>query len=173
MESKILRGAFVFASIAGLLAAISLSADAEPVFRNDRLAVMRDFGPLTINPAEAKNIRLFVDPVRMVSASEGDQLRAIVLESLQTKLSIVTDKADANYLMQIIVQNFKNYAIGNTRGQPANGYILVSLCKFPIKDIPHDCENMTYFYFDEHWTLDLFREVFSLWTEATLRKTEE
>jgi hypothetical protein len=132
-------------------------------FGND-LMVLHQLSKVVISEQEAKESQIFVDPVRNVSNEENQQLRGIVLASLRQKIRVVEKKEDANFWLQIILQQHK-YPITNAIREPAHGSLTLSICRYPIKQSELDCENFVYYYFSDAAKESLFTRVFPLWIE--------
>ena len=140
----------------------------EVVSISNEFMISRDFSRIVIKGSDVQAARVFVDPVRMVSPSENAELHQIATNLLRDKLQIVSNKESANYLVQIIMQQQRDYAIRNPKRESAHGFILISICKYPIKEVANDCENLTYFYFDDYKKIDLFTKVFNMWVDTVV-----
>jgi hypothetical protein len=125
----------IFASLAAILAASAPGAARQVVSLTNDFAILRDFADITISDQDGKNARVFVDTDRFVvssiSEAENAELRQIAIDGLSTNLRLVKNKEEANYLVQIRMQQGLNYAIRNPRREPSRGYVMISICKFP------------------------------------------
>jgi hypothetical protein len=139
----------------------------ELVSNTGEFLITRDFSAITIPPPEIPAVRVFFDKDRLTlkgfSPAQDEELRNTAVDLLRRKLTVVQDKASANYLVQIRMEEFVNYAVRSARREPARGFVMSSICKFPIRDVATDCENLTYYYFHNHEQLALFRRLFSMW----------
>jgi hypothetical protein len=149
----------------GVLAAATCESDAQQwsSFGGD-LLLSHQLSEIVISAPEAAEAHVFVDPVRNVSNDEGQQLRTLILESLDKRVRIADKKEGANYWLQIILQEHK-YAITNANHEPAHGSLTFSICKYPIKAVERDCENFVYFYFFDSTKTVLFKRVLPMWME--------
>lgn len=133
-------------------------------FGNEFL-VSRDFSNIVITGRDPTEARIFIDPIRNVTNEEAQRIRQLVIGSLSDRVRIADSKDDANYWLQILFQNHK-YPIKNPNNETALGSVLFSTCKYPIKEVTLDCENLTYFYFFASPRVDLFERVLPLWMGA-------
>lgn len=133
--------------------------------------VVRDFSPVVIDGITAKSARVFIDTDRFVvarlSAIENSELQQAAVAAVASKTKTVKSKDEANYLVQIRMEQFSNYSIRNLRGEYARGIVMFSICGFPIKAATNDCENLNYFYFREYKADAIFRTVLQMWLETT------
>jgi hypothetical protein len=163
----ILVGALILSALI-ILAAPRRAVATEVVSVSNEFMISRDYSRIVIRPPDARSARVFIDPIRNVSPSENAELRGILINLLSDKLQLVSDKANANYFLQIVFERHKNYSIRNPKRDPAHGFILMGLCKYPIEDMPRDCESLTYFYFDNYKKTDVFTKVFHMWVDAVI-----
>jgi hypothetical protein len=134
---------------------------------NDFL-ITRDFGPIVISGADLKTARVFVEPLRDFGPSEAIEFRQFTLDSLSAKVRVVQTRDDANYRILIRMEKFIDYAIRNSKHEPAHGLIVLSTCKWPIKETTSDCENMTYYYFADFANAESFHRVYRMWMDYVL-----
>jgi hypothetical protein len=143
----------------------------EVVSLTNDLGILRDFSVITIGAADVKAARVFVDTDRFIvphlPAAENTKLQQIAVRGLGANLAIVNTKEQANYLIQIRMEQYTNYALRNLRGEPSRGYVMISLCRFPLNE--SNCENLQYIYFKSYEPADIFSRVLSLWLEATVK----
>jgi hypothetical protein len=137
---------------------------------NNEFRIRKDFATIVFSELEAKNARIFVDIERFVVPKtltpENDDLRKIAIDDLSAKFRLVARKEDANYLVQIRMEEFVDYATRNPRGEPAQGFVMSSICKYPIIDIEADCGNTEYDYFHKGKKIEIFRRFFDMWIQA-------
>jgi hypothetical protein len=134
-------------------------------FLGNEFLIRRDFSEIVISERDAGAVRLFIDPIRNMPNGEAQRLRELVVASLGDKVRMAESKEDANYWLQILFQNHK-FPIKNPNNEPALGSVLFSICKYPIKEVTRDCENLTYYYFFDSEKIDLFEKAVALWTRA-------
>lgn len=158
--------AAVGAGILGVACLLVRATSTELVSQGEQFVVTRDFGPVTLDPSAAKDARVFIEPVHMVSAEENAELYPFASGLLRTRVAIVTDKRHSNYFVRFIIQNLVNYSVGNTRGRPSTGYMAATICQSPIKDTVHDCETLTYYYFSNDAKTALFKQLLPLWINS-------
>src|SRR5258708_39137853 len=137
-----------FAQCAVILAAFGPGVAREVTALMNEFSILREFSAITIAGQDIKAARVFVDTERFVvstiSEAENGELRKIVVDGLSSKLQLVNSKNEANYLVQIRMYQSPDYAIRNPRNEFARGLVLLSICKFPIKDQSEDCGSLTY-----------------------------
>jgi hypothetical protein len=153
--------AVILAVLAATLTAAHLQQGRSP---DNDLMVLRQLATIVISGREAEEAQIFVDPVRNVSNEEGQQLRGIVVESLGREIRIAKKKEDANFWLQIILQEHK-YPYTNANRELAHGSLTFSICRYPIKETERDCENFIYFYFFDSARMSLFSRVTPLWID--------
>jgi hypothetical protein len=133
---------------------------------NDEFGIARDFSEIVMTESEARSARVFVNPVRNVSAAENIELHSFAVGLLSEKVQVVSSKQDANYDLEIVMQQFTNYALRNPAGEPSHGFVLAGICKYPIRDMSRDCESLTYDYFRDYRNNDeILRRYLKLWVE--------
>ena len=137
---------------------------------NDEFGIIRDFATVVLSDVEVKDARIFVDIERLVvpkaTASENDELRQIAIANLGAKFRLVAKKEDANYLVQIRMEEYVNYAIRNPRREPAQGFVMSSICKYPIGEIDTDCGNTEYDFFYKGKRAEIFKRFFEMWVQT-------
>jgi hypothetical protein len=144
-----------------------------------QFVISHDFANIVVGEQQQRSVRAFVDVKTFKSSDQGksdtssyqDELRALATHFLGSKVQLVTRKDDANIFIQILMYQTTNYAIRNLAHQPAKGFILVGLCKYPITETAADCENKTYFYFADYKPADVFEKVFEMWLNSVFQKT--
>jgi hypothetical protein len=159
------------ATVVALFGWFSPAISTEPVSEGERFVVTRDFGPITLDPAVAKGARVFIEPIRLVSAEENAELHPFAIRLLATRVTVVPDQQNSDYFVRFILKDLKNYSIGNTLRQPSTGFMAAGICKFPIKDQVHDCETLTYYYFSNEPKSGLFKEIVPLWINSIFPET--
>jgi hypothetical protein len=164
---------FILCSLAFVLSPSSSAR--ELVSLTNELRIVRDFTPIVIDGSTAKSARVFVDTDRFavvsLSPSENAKLQHSVVDALGSKVQVVKSKEEANYLVQIRMEQFSNYSIRNPRGEHSRGIVMFSICGFPIKD-NSDCENLNYFYFREYKAEEIFHKVLLMWLETVFPSGE-
>ena len=158
----------VAAAFSVILAVTADGYSQEWTFLDNEFLIKRDFSEIVISGPDAGATRLFIDPIRNVPNGEAQQLRRLVLDSLRDKVLIADSKEHANYWLQILFQEHQ-YPIRNPNREFAHGSVVFAICRYPIKEMLDDCENLTYFYFFDSARSDLFKQVFSLWMATVLR----
>jgi hypothetical protein len=141
----------------------------EWTFLGNEFLIRRDFSEIVISEHDAGAARLFVDPIRNLPNGEAQRLRQLVVASLSDKVRMADSKDDANYWLQILFQHHK-FPFKNPNNEPALGSVLFSICKYPIKEVTRDCENLTYYYFFDSARIDLFEKALALWTRAVFAR---
>src|ERR1051325_9268786 len=81
------------------------------------------------------------------SASENAELQKIALDALGARFRLVAKEDDANYSLQIRMEEYVDYALRNPRREPAQGFVMASICRYPITEMDSDCGNYQYFFF--------------------------
>ena len=166
----------VFVSVAAILAASAPGTAREVISLTDDFRILRDFADITISEQDGKNARVFIDidrfVVRTISPAENAELHQIAIDGLSTKLHLVKNKDQANYLVQLRMGQAPNYAIRNPRKEPSHGYVMISICKFPIGDSSKDCENLQYDYFKDDEAKTVFSTVLRMWLKQTISKVD-
>lgn len=160
---------------AGLIAfGCGPSAAREVVALTDDLRILRDFSNITIAGGDVKAARVFVDSERFVvpglPPAENAILQQIAVSGIAAQLHLVNSKEQANYLVQIRMEQFVNYAVRNPQGKPSLGYVMISLCRFPLNE--SNCENLQYNYFKLYAPSDIFSRVLGLWLRATVKSDQ-
>jgi hypothetical protein len=144
----------------------------EVIVLTNEFRILRDFSEMKIAGQDAKAVRVFIDTDRFIvdtiSAAENTELQQIAIDGLSSKLQVVKTKNEANYLVQIRMYQSPDYAIRNPRQEFSRGLVLVSLCKYPIKDQAVDCGSLTYFYFQEYEAKAVFSSIFRAWLKQTI-----
>ncbi|WP_157100178.1 hypothetical protein [Rhodoplanes sp. Z2-YC6860] len=139
----------------------------EVLSSSDEQRVLRDFSQITLANAAARDARAFFDVDKFVvqglSAADNSELRKIARDGLSSRLHLVSTKDEANLLVQIRMGQRTNFAIRNPKNAPSQGYVMVSLCRYPIKDVSSDCENLQYDYFHDYRASEIFSTVFQKW----------
>jgi hypothetical protein len=162
----------LFASVAVLLAACGTGMAREVVALNNDFRILRDFARITLTAPDVQKARVFVDTDRFVvstlSKAENAELQQIAITGVNSKLNLVKSKEDANYLVQIRMGQEPDYAIRNQQRDYTRGFVMISLCKFPINQISEDCENLQYDYFRKRDAKEAFSTVLDMWIKATL-----
>ena len=135
--------------------------------------ILRDFTHQTIGNGD----RVFFDADRFVvtreSAATNRELRQIAIAGLKRKFHLVERKQDANVLVPIRMEQRPNYSIGNRYGAPSHGFVMISTCKYPIRTVSEDCENLQYDYFRERGATEVFSTVFDRWLKAVVAADRE
>jgi hypothetical protein len=135
----------------------------EMVYKDNDFLITRDFTPTVIGATDLATARVFVEPMRDLSPSEAAELTQFAIDSLSKKVRVVQTRDDANYRILIRMEKIRDYAIRNPKREPTHGLIVLSTCKWPIKEATRDCENITYYYFADFAYGDIFRRVFRMW----------
>jgi len=153
-----------------LLASPSMAR--EVLLLTNEFRIMRDFAHITISSSEVKNARVFVDSDRFtvpnLPAAENSELRQIMIDGLGSKMQLVKNKDEANYLVQIRMEQYPNYAIRNPQQEFSRGFVMISICNFPIKNIGENCENLQYDYFRDYNAKEIFSSVFRAWFKQAI-----
>jgi hypothetical protein len=162
----------ILTSFTVLFAVCGASTAREVVSLTNEFGVLRDFSNITFGAPDIPNAHVFVDTDRLVvstlSASENAELHEIAINGLSSKLRLVKSKEAANYLIQIRMYQTPNYAIRNPQREYSQGFVMISICKFPIIKISDDCENMQYDYFQNRKFNEVFSIVLAMWLKATI-----
>jgi hypothetical protein len=165
-----------FASLAVMLAASGPCVAREIISLTNDFGILRDFSHITMSASDIQTARVFVDIDRFVvpnlSAAENSELQQIALEGLRTKLQIVRSKDEANYLVQIRMYQCPNYAIRNPQRESSHGFVMISICKFPVRNMSEDCENLQYDYFRYYKAKEVFSTVFRMWLKQTISNVD-
>jgi hypothetical protein len=145
----------IAASIAVILTTCGSGYAREVVSLTDEFGILRDFSHVTISGPEIKNARVFFDASRFVldgrsSPADNSELQKTAINELSSRVQLVKSKDEANYLMQIRMGLDFDYAIQNPQREPSHGYVMISICKFPIRNMSEDCENLQYNYFQDY-----------------------
>src|SRR5262245_57064783 len=113
---------------------------AEHIFVSEDLRVIRDF---------RSDLR-----IRRMSKVYFERTKFPLYEGSQALNRTLTDQADSflrskfvmvglnehpDYIIQIRMEEGKNHATRSASGRPAVGFVMVSLCGYPIKNIGSDC----------------------------------
>lgn len=155
------------------LVSVVPSLAGEIISQTNEFQIERDFSLVVINESAAKSACVFVDTdrfvVRGLPPAKNSELQQTVISALGTKTQVVRSKGEANYLVQIRMEQFSDYSIRNPQGNYSRGIVMFSICGFPIKEIARDCENLNYFYFREYRTEEVFHTVLQMWLERTFR----
>jgi len=137
------------------------------VLANDNFFVIHDFSNIQIPDNATDAVRAFVDAGPLssnaVSAEDFAKVQSITSRLLQTKVHLVSNKEDANLLVQTRIYQSKDFHVRNSKREPSHGLIMISVCKFPIGAIATDCDNNEYYYFADHKAEDVFQNVFNMW----------
>jgi hypothetical protein len=162
----------VFGSLVG-----SPSYSVELVSLNDEFGITSSFSRIVLSELDAQKARVFVDIDRLVvrdaSASENAQIRRIAIDRLAQKLKLVPKKEDSDYIVQIRMEQYVNYAIRNPHNKPSRGLVMASICKYPIREIGSDCQNIEYDYFYNASRTELFDRFFAMWIENLIPGSEQ
>jgi hypothetical protein len=162
------RGLLLAAICAILTSPDEASAD-KVLVANDRFIVYRDFSDIVISPEQARSGRAYIDGGPLSSGSvtaSNPEMKDIAARSLTSRVQLVPNKDDANLVIQLRMYQTANYAIRNSQREPAHGFVMVSVCKYPIATIATDCENLTYYYFEDYKAADVFETVFAMWLDS-------
>jgi hypothetical protein len=158
----------------GILAAVIVmifltsTGATELVAQGEKFVVTRDFQSSVIGDANPRAARVFINPVRLVTPSENLELHAFATRLLAPRVSVVPDKQDANYGVELILKVMNNPAIRNASGKWSTGFVLASICHLPIRKTPDDCGMMTYYFFDPAAPSGAFHEALVLWVDSIL-----
>lgn len=143
----------------------------EVVSLTDDLRILRDFSNITIAGPDVKAAHVFVDIDRFIVPGlppvENAKLQQIATNGIASQLHLINSKEQANYLVQIRMGQYVNYALRNPQGKPSLGYVMISLCRFPLNE--SNCENLQYDYFKPYAPLDIFSWVLGLWLRTTVK----
>jgi hypothetical protein len=176
-ERKLTRGLIqIFALFAAILTASSPGMAREVLLLTNEFRIMRDFSHITISSSDVKNAHVFVDTDRFIvsnlPAAENSELQQIAINGLGSKLQLVKSKDEANYLVQIRMYQSSNYAIRNPKQEFSRGFIMISLCKFPISNMVENCENLQYNYFQDYNAKEIFSSVFRTWLKQAISNVD-
>src|SRR4051812_44814268 len=172
LSERMRSAAGALATLIMLLVVVPDQARAiEVLSASNEFVVYHSLANIVLDPADAATTRVFVDPVRMLSATENAELHPIAIGALRSRAQIAPNKESANYFLQIIMQEKPDYAIRNPRREPARAYILLSICKYPIGDVSRDCSNIEYYYFTKYEKRDVFPKVVGMWIETVFHAT--
>jgi hypothetical protein len=83
------------------------------------------------------------------SPSETADLRQRAQTILEERLKLVTRTEKPQYQVDVALIEQTIYAVRNPEGKPATGFLMASLCKFPIANDAEDC-GQQYIYFFEN-----------------------
>ena len=166
-----LRPAKILALCAAALALVGGGRATNIVSVSDEFFIVHDYSVVTISADEAKSARLYIGAdqfiVETLPAAEQDELRAVVIAGLKSRVQIVSRKEEANLVGQVRMNQTTNIAIRNPKRAPAHGFVMLGLCNYPITaTIANDCDSLTYFYFADDKPSDIFRRIFAKWLEA-------
>jgi hypothetical protein len=143
------------------------SSAAKEVVSVDRdFRVSRDFNPIILSKADREVARVYFDGFKRAPSKDVDILNQIATDTLTSKVILAPAKDHANYIVQMIMSEIPNYAIKNTEGKAARGFILIAICRLPLSSSPKDCENLTYHYFRDYESAVLLRIVLSRWMRS-------
>lgn len=101
-----------------------------------------------------------------VSVSDLGQIQNVAVHLLGGRVQLVPQKDNANLMVQTRMYQTKNYAVRNSKHEPAHGLVMISVCRFPIVTMASDCENLTFYYFADYQANDIFENVFTLWLNS-------
>ena len=154
--------------LASFVLAGSQSGRARDVaFQDDQLVVFHDFSTIVITEQQAIATRAFVEvgsrEANSVPESELKSIHEIATHSLESKVHLVSEKQQANLLITSRMYQTTNYAIRNSKHERAHGLILLGVCKFPIAATDKDCDSLTFYYFADYPTDEIFQTVFNMW----------
>ena len=166
-----LRAAKSLALCAAVLAIAGNARSTEVVSSNDEFLIVHDYSNISIAETQAKTTRLYIGDdqfvVAALPAADQDEVRAIAIEGLKSKVQLVPRKQDANLIAQVRMDRTMNLGIRNPKRVPAHGLVMLSICNYPIAaTIAGDCDNLTYFYFTDAKAGDIFRTVFGKWLNS-------
>jgi hypothetical protein len=139
-----------------------------------QFVITHNFLNIVIGEQQQRSVRAFVDVQTFAPPDHGkvntlpdqDEVGSLAIHLLESKVQLVARKDDANIFVEILMYQTINYAIRNLKGEPAKGFILVGICKYPIMETAKDCDNQTYFYFADYRPSDVFEKVFGMWSES-------
>lgn len=157
-----------------LTASVSAACATEAVYLNNDVGITRDFSPnIVIADSKRADARIFFKTEGLsqkgLSSEENAKLDAMVRALLESKsLRIVDGQADANYMVQIILDRHPNPSIRNPANAPAQGFVLGVLCRYPIKTVTDDCQNLTYFFFQRLQPEEMLNKALWFWRVAVL-----
>jgi hypothetical protein len=163
-----------------LLVLISLSsrdgATTEMVSSTVEFQIHRDFSRIILTDSQAKELSFFFDVKGLTERTtlpknEAQEVGKAATELVSSKFHLVSSKSEANFIVQIRVDNLVNYAIRNPRREPSRGLVMISVCRLPIVDVVDDCGNLTFFYFGTFQGVDVLKKVFPVWAAMTLRSS--
>jgi hypothetical protein len=139
------------------------------VSADDEFVVYRNFSTIKIPKEQAASMRAFLDfgLPGANSVANLDAIRTIAVRLLAERVTLVPQKSDGNFLVQVRMYQTKNYAIRNPKQEPAHGLILAGACTYPITQMAADCGSLTYHYFGDYRAGDIFETVFKMWINAT------
>jgi hypothetical protein len=139
-----------------------------------QFVVTHNFSNIVIGEQQQRSVRAFVDVQTFASTDQGnlhtssdrDEVRSLAIKSLGSIVQLASRKDDANIFVEILMYRTINYAIRNLKHEPAKGFILLGICKYPITKTANDCDNQTYFYFADYKLADVFEKVFGQWLDT-------
>lgn len=131
--------------------------------------ISRDFRAFNIK----RSSKVFFDASKFViydgpSTMKDDRLQAEARSLLERTLILVPAKADSEYFMEIRIGDFVNYAIRNTERKPSTGFVIVSMCSYPMNNMIEDCQSLTFYFFATDSRSAILSKSLSMWLERVV-----
>jgi hypothetical protein len=157
--------------IAPLVACIATPLEAtQDIEISKDFRVSRDFADFRIERSSSvffDDEKVFVGSTPTLNRMYSDELRDIAREQLRSVVSL-GPRGSATYNLLIRMESFTNYAIRNTERKPSKGSVVFAVCRLPAKRIEDDCQNLTFYFFDEYERRVMFSKAMSMWLDRIL-----
>jgi hypothetical protein len=114
-----------------------------------------------------RSVRSYPGQKPEASGIEAD-LRSRALASFEITFNIVEVKEQSNYVIDIAMIQQTNYAVRNPDGVPADGFVMINVCKYPIRSVGDDCEQQKFYFFVQKDKETLFDRVLTQWIESVV-----
>lgn len=139
----------------------------EVVSVNNEIGVLRDLSNIPFADDQIKNARVFFYRSRFVvkglSKEDNEQLQQIAIRRLGDRLHLVGSLSEANYLVQIRMRLEPDFALRNPLGEASRGHVVISTCKYPVRKIVDDCENLEFDFFRRSEAVERLSTALQMW----------
>jgi hypothetical protein len=100
--------------------------------------------------------------------AKDERLEVEAHNLLERALTLVSTKAESQYFIEIRIGDFVNYAIRNTDNDPSTGFVIISACSYPMRNMVDDCQSLTFYFFRKDPRSIILARALNMWFERVV-----